>query len=210
MTAQTMGTRRWLILILALIIAGILAFPLRSMIYAAVVVPVAFIVWNLNLLYHSFSQGIWWWAITILVLLMLAFSLIPQPTFRHGAVAKPRPWLGQVEGLAASLRKAEQGIYFKWLVANRLGKLAYQILLHRESGRPRSVFAPLLGVDWEPTKELRTYLETGLHGSFADFPNVKRPFRAPQQTPLDLEVKEAVEFLESQVENGKLQDDRRA
>jgi hypothetical protein len=46
------------------------------------------------------------------------------------------------------------------------------------------------------------YLETGLHGSFADYPNVKRPFGVPQATPLDLDLVEAVEFLESQVENG--------
>jgi hypothetical protein len=102
-----------------------------------------------------------------------------------------------------SLRKAEQGIYFKWLIANRLGKLAYQILLHRESGRPRSVFAPLVGVDWEPTKVLQNYLETGLHGSFADFPDVRRPFRTMKKTPLDLDIAEAVDFLESQLENNR-------
>jgi hypothetical protein len=108
-----------------------------------------------------------------------------------------------VEGLAIWLRKTERGTYFKWLVANRLGKLAYQILVHRESGRPRSVFTPLIGTDWEPSKDLQTYLETGLHGSFADFPNVKRPLGPPQKTVLDHDLKEAVEFLESQVENGR-------
>jgi len=101
------------------------------------------------------------------------------------------------------LRRAESGIYFRWLVANRLGKLAYQILLHRESGRPRSVFAPLVGTDWEPGRDLQKYLETGLHGSFADFPNSGR-FSAHQPTPLDLDVGDAVDFLESQVENGHL------
>jgi len=200
---MTRRLRRWLILIGILILAGILAFPLRNMIYDAVVIPAAFIVWNLNLLYRSFSQGIWWWIIIFIVLFMLVFSLIPPPRFRRSAKAKPRPQVGQVEGLAVSLRKADQGIYFKWLVANRLGKLAYQILLQRESGRPRSVFAPLLGVDWEPTPELQKYLETGLHGSFADFPNVRRSFGTPPQTPLDLDIHQAIEFLESQVENSR-------
>jgi hypothetical protein len=106
-----------------------------------------------------------------------------------------------VEGLAIWLRRAEKGIYFKWLVANRLGKLAYQMLVHRENGRPRSVFAPLLGNDWAPSKELQQYLETGLHGSFADFPSTAGRFTTPQHTPLDLNVLEAVDFLESQVES---------
>jgi hypothetical protein len=133
---------------------------------------------------------------------MLAFSLTAQPNFRPRTLIKTKPPQGQVENFAIWLGKAEKGIYFKWLVANRLGKLAYQILLHRESGRPRSVFAPLLGTDWEPSSELRQYLEIGLHGSFADYPHLSN-FSAPQHTPLDLNVNEAVEFLESQVENGR-------
>jgi hypothetical protein len=173
-------TRRWLILAGALIVAGILAFPLRETIFDTVVIPAAFITWNLGLLYRSFSQGMWWWVIVIFVLFMLAFSLATEPGFRPRMPIKAKPPQGQVEGLAIWIRKAEKGIYFKWLVANRLGKLAYQILLHRETGRPRSVFAPC----WERTRNpgrIQQYLETGLHGSFADFPFGN--LSALQQTP---------------------------
>lgn len=194
--------QRLLVLIGILIIAGLLAFPLRETIFDAVVIPVAFITWNLGLLYRTFSQGILWWVLIFLVFFMLAFSLATQPNFRPRTIIKSKPPQGQVENLALWMRKAEKGIYFKWLVANRLGRLAYQILLHRESGRPRSVFAPLLGADWEPGKELQQYLEVGLHGSFADFPHANS-LSSPQHTPLDLNVTEAVEFLESQVENGR-------
>lgn len=199
-------TQRRLILLAALVIAGILAFPLRDTIYETVVIPAAYIAWNLNLLYRSLSQGIWWWLLIFLVLFMLVFSLVPQIQFRGRAEAKGKPLVGPVESLALSMRKAESGMYFKWVLANRLGKLAYQILLHRESGRPRSVFAPLVGMDWEPSRELQTYLETGLHGSFADFPQPRRFLGTPQKTPLDLNVAEAVGFLEGQVENGHLPD----
>ncbi|HEX6036372.1 MAG TPA: hypothetical protein VFY83_18170 [Anaerolineales bacterium] len=194
--------QRALVLIGILIIAGLLAFPLREMIFNAVVIPVAYITWNLGLLYRTFSQGILWWVLIFLVLLMLAVSLAVRPNFRPRTIVKTKPPQGQVEHFAVWIQRAEKGIYFKWLVANRLGRLAYQILLHRESGRPRSVFAPLLGADWEPRKELQQYLETGLHGSFADFPHAKK-LSKPQHTPLDLDVVEAVEFLESQVENGR-------
>src|SRR6266545_3710402 len=197
------SARRGLILIAALIIAGILAFPLRETIYGIVVIPAAYIAWNLNLVYQSFSQGVWWWVIAFIVFFMIAFSLMPRPQLRSRGGPKSKPPRGQVESLSVWLRRAENGIYFKWLVANRLGKLAYQILLHHESGRPRSVFAPLVGTDWEPTRDLQKYLETGLHGSFADFPNRGR-FSTHQPTPLDLDVAEAVDFLESQVENGHL------
>lgn len=194
-------SRRWLILLGVVIIAAILAFPLRTAIYEVVIVPLAFLGWELGLLYHSLPQVAWWWLIFAIVFLMLIYSLLPDFKPREREEPKPKPRHGQVQDLAIWLERAKSGIYFKWLIANRLGKLAYQILQHRESGRLRSVFAPLIGADWEPSSALRQYLETGLHGSFADFPNKNRFFRAPPQTPLDYEVKSAVEFLESQVEN---------
>ena len=193
--------QRLLISIGILVIAALLAFPLREAIYETVVVPVAFLGWNLALLYRSVSQGTWWWIIVFLVLFMLSFSLTPQTRLLRREVQRGKPSQGPVEGMAVCLRKAEKGIYFRWLVANRLGKLAYQMLLHRESGRTRSVFKPLVGADWEPRTELQQYLETGLHGSFADFPNTSR-FSTPRHTPLDFDVAEAVDFLESQTEYG--------
>jgi hypothetical protein len=197
------ATRRWLILIGSLIIAGILAFPLRETIHETIVIPAAFIGWNLSLLYRLYSQGIWWAVVIFIVLIMLVFSLVPQSNLRRRAGSRSKPPQGQVEGLTIWLRRAQGGIYFKWLIANKLGKLAYQTLVYRENGRARSVFAPLVGTDWEPTKELQEYLETGLHGSFADFPSARRRLGAPQQTPLDHDVAKAVDFLESQIDTQK-------
>jgi hypothetical protein len=194
--------RRRLILVGVLIIAALLAFPLRETIYDTIVIPLAYVAWYLGLLYRSLSQGVWWWILIGIVLLILALSLVPESQIRGRGRSKSMPAQGPVENFAISMRRANEGIYFRWLVANRLGKLAYQILLHRESGKPRSVFAPLRGQDWEPTPAMQKYLETGLHGSFADFPFSKRPFVAPEKTPLDLNVLEAVEFLESHLENG--------
>jgi hypothetical protein len=196
-------TRRRLLLAGVMMIAALLAFPLRETIYETIVIPAAFIGWELGLFYRSFSQATWWWLIVIVVLFMLAFSLLPQIKPRSRDEQKPHVRRGPVEDFAVWLERSRGGVYFKWLVANRLGKLAYQFLLHRESGRARSVFAPLVGTDWQPPEDLRAYLETGLHGSFSDFPSVKGPFAAPQQTPLDYEVGDAVQFLESQMQNGR-------
>jgi hypothetical protein len=196
--------RRWLVIVGVLIIAALLAFPLRDAIYETVVIPVAYIGFQLGLFYRSLSQVIWWWLSAAIVLFMLAFSLMPkfQPTRRDDP--KPKPRRGQVEELAIWMTRASSGVYFKWLIANRLGKLAYQILVHRESGRTRSVFAPLLGTDWEPSSELRKYLESGLHGSFSDFPTPRRRLTTPAKTALDHDVSDAVGFLESQIENSQL------
>jgi hypothetical protein len=199
---MTPRLRRLLLISGIVITAALLAFPLRSTMIQLVVVPAAFIGWRLGLAYRTFSEIIWWWAAILVTFIILMFSLVPQ--FRYGAreVPKPKPKHGQVEDLAIWLGRAKGGMYFKWLIANRLGKLAYNLLLHRESGRPRSVFSPLVGEDWSPSKDLQTYLETGLHGSFSDFPNTSNRFGAQPKTPLDYEVRGAVEFLETKVANG--------
>lgn len=201
MIALTPQTRRLLIVIGLVLITGLSAYLLRGAIYRLIVIPSAFIAWNLNIWYRSLSQDIWWWIIVVLVLFILSYSLTPQIRLPQREEAKADPPQGQVESLALALQKAERGIYFKWLVANRLGKLAYQMLIQREHGRPRSLLAPLVGPDWQPTQELQTYLETGLHGSFTDFPQEKR-LGPPPKTPLDLDVREAVEFLEARMHNG--------
>src|SRR5215213_6467506 len=156
--------RRVLLVVALLIISSLLTILLRSVVYEVVILPVAFLGFQLSIWYHSLSQGIWWWLIIALVLFMLAFSLVPAEKPGKQKIIRSKPKRGQVEQLAAELVRTKSGQYFKWLVANRLGKLAYQILVHRESGRTRSVFDPLAGEGWQPSHELQSYLEVGLHG----------------------------------------------
>lgn len=193
-----MTRRRLLASVGILAIAALLAFPLREVVYVLVVIPLAYLAWLLKLLYLSLSQGIWWILVVVIVLFSIGRSLLPAIQFGRKPVIYQRPERGNVEALAAALGKSNRGIYFKWLVANRLGKLAYQILLLREHGRPRSVFAPLNTVGWDATPEIQEYLEKGLRGSFAEFPNPGwGTFAQPAKTPLDQDVKAVVEFLES-------------
>lgn len=192
---------RWLIMVGIVLVAFLLAFPLRNMIYETIVIPAAFVGWQVGLYYRSLSQTIWWWVIIAIVLFLLVFSLMPKLQPSRKGVVKSKPKHGQVEDLAVWIGRAKGGVYFKWLVANRLGKLAYQILLLRESGRQRSVFDPLLGEDWKPSSELQHYLEIGLHGSFADFPGAGRSIGAAPKTPLDYRIHDAVDFLEIQVKD---------
>ena len=193
---------RWLAVGGVVLIAALLAFPLRGIVNELIVVPVAYIFWLLGLLYLSTHQVIWWIVILLAVLFILGKSLLPELKLPRKAVTSTRQERGKVESLATSLKKSNKGIYFKWLVANRLGKLTYEILLQRGNGKPRSVFAPLTGDGLEPTLEMQQYLEKGLHGSFAEFPNTgNRYFAPPSKTSLDHDVAEVIEFLESQVED---------
>ena len=193
--------RRVLILLGIAVIAGLLAFPLRSAVYNAIIVPLAYVLWVLGLWYHAVHQVIWWIVVIVFVSFVLIRSLLPgfKPVVK--VPVKSKPVVGQVESLAVWVNRAERGIYFKWLIANRLGRIAHQILAHRETGKPRSVFDPLTGSDWDPNDGLQAYLESGLHGSFTDFPYANRPFSRPQKIPLDHDVNDAVGFLESQIKS---------
>ena len=193
---------RWLAVAGVVVIAALLAFPLRGIVNELIIVPIAYLFWLLGLFYLSTHQVIWWIVIVLLVLFILGKSLLPELRLPRRAVNSTRHERGKVESLAASLKKSNKGIYFKWLVANRLGKLTHDILLQRGNGKPRSVFAPLTGEGLEPPPEMQQYLEKGLHGSFAEFPNTgNHYFAPPSKTLLDHDVSEVIEFLESKVEN---------
>ena len=197
-----MRLARRLAVVGVVVIAALLAFPLRGIVNELIVVPISYILWLLGLLYLSTHQVIWWIGVLLVVLIILGKSLLTDIKPSRKLVTPIRRARGKVESLAASLQKSNKGIYFKWLVANRLGKLAHDILVQRGNGKPRSVFAPLTGEGWKPTPEMQQYLEKGLHGSFAEFPNTgNRYFVPPSKTSLDHDVADVIEFLESRIES---------
>ena len=182
------------------IAAALLAFPLRQAVYQLVVIPVAYVWWLLGLLYRGLPQAIWWFVVLGVVLYVLARSLLSTRISLPRMAPMPAPREGNIESLASALHKAQAGIYFKWLVANRLGKLAYQILQQKDSGNNRSMFLPLMGEGWDPEPELQRYFEKGLNGSFTDFPTRRfQYFSPPPPTVLDYEVEKAVDYLEAKL-----------
>lgn len=198
-----MNLRRSLALTGIVIIALLLAFPLRDAVYEMVIVPAAYALWLLGLLYHAVHQSVWWGVALLIVLMILARSLRSTGRVRESIRIKSRPVVGQVENLSHWVKRTERGIYFKWLIAHRLGKVAHKILLQRLGGRTRSYFDPLTGPDWTPDASVQQYLEAGLRGSFADYPQRRWSFSKPALTPFDRDVKDVLEFLESQTSDSR-------
>ena len=182
-------------------IALTLAFPLRDAVFESIVVPLAYIFWALGLAYRALHQGVWWWLALFFVLLIISRSLVPQIKKEKKNPLKKKPAVGQVENLAGWIAKTKRGTYFKWLIANRLGKVANQILSNRSSGKQRSFFDPITGPDWSPDQGVQSYLEAGLHKSFADFPQKKWFFSSPKPTSLDHDMREVIQYLESQIKH---------
>lgn len=191
-------------LVAALLLALVLAFALQDVIHETLILPLAYLWWVLGIYYEAFPQMVLWICLLVVVLLML-FGSLGEQIDRKGQIEKKNKQVqGPVEGLAIALEKAPIGIYGKWLIAHRLAKLARDLLIQRGDRISTKVTGPLTGRDWHPPQPINEYLDVGLNGSFADYPNPRWPFGHPRPTPLDLEVQEAVEFLEAQMEtNGR-------
>lgn len=189
--------RRFLIVGIILLAAA-LAFPLRNAVYEIVIVPIAYLIWSFYLLYRVTPQFVWWALAFIFAVFTIGNSLLLETYQPRKKPIKLKSPQGPVETLTEWMKKANSGIYFKWLIANRLGKLAYQMLAQRETHHVRSIFAPLTSPDWTPPKPVQDYLEVGLHGSFADFPQASAPWAKSAPTPLDCDLTEIVIALESQ------------
>lgn len=188
----------------ALLLAFALAFVLQDIIRETLIIPLAYFWWVLGIYYKAFPQMILWVCLVVVILLMLFGSLGNTAVRNDQTEEKSKPVQGPIEGLAISLEKAHRGIYIKWLIAHRLGKLARDLLIQHGDRSDHKTMASLSGRDWNPSEPVGEYLEVGLNGSFADYPNPSWPFGRPQRTPLDLDVKEAVDFLEAQMEtNGR-------
>ena len=54
-----------------LVIAGLLAFPLRDVVEQLIVLPAAYLIWLLGLLYRAVDQRIWWIARYVLIVVCL-------------------------------------------------------------------------------------------------------------------------------------------
>ena len=184
-----------------LLIAFLLAFALQDVVKSLFVTPLAYLWWALGVLYSTLPQVLLWGGMVILVFILLARSILSQNNRVPSIERKPKVRQGNIELFANDLEKTRIGIYNKWKVANRLAKLARDILIQRGDRENAKFIGPLNGRDWYPSEPVGQYLEVGLNGSFADYPKPRWPFERSQPTPLDLDVNEAVVFLENQSGN---------
>jgi hypothetical protein len=186
---------RWLSLAGILVISLVLAFFLRDVVYGVLIVPLAYLFYLGRYYYTAIPQLFLWILLLLLLFVSVAWNFIPEarPATRKKRFRKPAE--GQVETLTQWIHKARKGNYFKWQLANRLGRISRRI-------------NELSGQRANPGSEaVEKYLDAGLNHSFVDFPMSRNRFRPPATTALDLDPKDAVEYLESQME---LRSDRHA
>jgi hypothetical protein len=189
--------RRALVLVVGLVGVVLLAFPLRSIVYQWVILPLAQLIWWLGVFYRAIPQIVLW--VILLVFLgvfSLRFFVVHWPEL-HPSRRISEFRMGEVQQVSFWLTRGRRGIFSRWHVANLLANLALDILSGR-AGTGR-IAARLSGPMWNPPEEVQRFLEAGLTTTYADYPRTRR-FSSEHPTPLDSDPAQAVDYLESLLE----------
>jgi hypothetical protein len=176
-----------------------MAYSLQDLIRSTLFVPLSYLFWGLNIMYLSVAQLVYWALLVIGVALMAFGSLYGKERARQWVEEKSAPLQGPLQATAGQISKAGKGTYYKWVIANRMGKLARSVLSFRD-GAAMPANSPLAGRDWDPPAEVGAYLESGLTRTFADYPR-RRWFSRPVETPFDIDLNRVLAYLESQMED---------
>jgi hypothetical protein len=183
--------QRWRLLLAIGGISFVLAFFLRDVMYEAVIVPLAYILWLLKFYYSALPQWLLWTLLIAALFFALLWNLLPESKPRRRREQTRRLIEGQVESLATWIAKSRHGNYFKWQLANRLGRIARGL----DDSASSSALVP------SGDEAVDRYLDAGLNYSFVDFPSRGNRFQRAPRTPLDLDPSKVADYLESRMEN---------
>lgn len=183
------------------ILCLVTAFVLRKLIYEIVIVPLTYLWWLITLYYHLLPQVVIWALLIAIILFTAIRGLLMEIPVGRPVLLKKKNSQGPVETLSVLIHKSNQGNYYKWVIANRLGKTARELLDQREGRQIKQKFTKLVGKGWNPPKDVVAYLESGVNGSFADYP--QRTWSRSPSTPLDINPQKVIEYLESEMENNQ-------
>lgn len=193
--------RRWLTVVIVAAVF-VVSYVLRDSIQHTVILPLAYLWWLFKLYYRAVPQ-VFLWALLVVVVFASMLRLLPIKNLFHRTQKKEQmPVVGSIENFARWIKKSPRGVYYKWLIANRLGKDAREILAQRDGHESSKKFGRLEGRGWNPPQKIGDYLETGLNGSFADFPQPRWSLRrkTSKPTPLDTDLGQVIDYLENEME----------
>jgi len=194
-----MRSRRGLVFTAGALVVFILAFFMQDVVDKVVITPLAYIWWVIKTAYTEVPQLLLWVLLLAILVFILAASMINWvPAARKYEPPIKAP-LGAVETLSGWIIKSREGVYYKWTLANRLGKLNAE-LDDRMGEQALATGTKIPNKDDNTFADVQRYLKAGLEESFADYPRPTLPFMRRQVTPFDLEVEDAVDYLESKME----------
>ena len=187
--------RQWLVLIL--ILAGLVTFAAEDFMDEAIITPTLYFFWLGRLILNSVPQGIIWGIFLILAVILTWRSVFQRPKLLLRSPALTRQEPGRIEEWARLVHRAEQEVYYKWQLAQRLQKLTLSALAHNERVSVREIRNRLVNDHLALPPDIQAYFRASII-SFGHFTTGKSWLfgRQPKETPLDLEPEKIAQFLE--------------
>lgn len=160
--------------------------------------PISYYWWRAQQVIHVIPE-IYYWFFFIACFGVLALFFLLQEAFRH-QVKKVDQVVqkGPMEFLSEYIVRSAKSNYFKWVIANRLANIALHILWYKDGKgeKPRNFSF----TDRAISPAIKTYLETGLFSSFMDFRQKSKLFGKSQEIPLNVDIHQVLDWVESQME----------
>ncbi|MBI5965143.1 MAG: hypothetical protein HY863_16820 [Chloroflexi bacterium] len=173
------------------IIIAITLFSYRKMVVTAVVRVAAYFVWSLNVVGSVIPQQVLWILLLLLILYIAVGSFYGKRSEGGSTRKNAEPAAGPVEARARWIEERQRGTFYKWQLANLLGKVHQSIQDSVRYGNSKN--APSI------SPQVRDYLNAGLTTSYVDY-TTPTIFQKTELTPLDIELEQVVDYLEEQLE----------
>jgi hypothetical protein len=193
--------RKPLLIFLFAVLCLVMAFVFRRMIYQVVILPLAYVWWWLTLYYRLLPQAAIWIVLIFIILFTSMRGLLLEIPWGWSRPLKKKKSQGPIESLSVLIQKRSEGNYYKWSIAQRLGRAARELLDQREGRQLKQKFMRFADRNWDAPQEVSAYLEAGVNGTFADYP--KKSWSRSPRTPLDVDPKQVIEYLETELENNR-------
>ena len=189
--------KRLLLLVVLVLAAVLLAFPLQSAGQAVIILPLAKLLFFLKGYYRAFPQ-MSYWLIALGVAVVILIASLPLPDLgRNRSGRSAATAQGAVQDLAFWLQRARTGVYPRWHLARLLADLALGALHLRSPGAGAG--RRLEGPDWDPPPSVQEYLQAALTTSHSEY-SMRRHAGLLPSTPFDQGLEPAIDYLEHYLE----------
>lgn len=160
--------------------------------------PIAYLWWGVKQVIRVIPETLYWYFFVSCLGILGLFFLI-RDIFEHRLIKEKQVrQQGPIEFLSENIVRSAKSNYFKWVIANRLANITLQVVWQKsgKDEKPRDfTYADLKG-----SPDIKSYLETGLLGSFMDYQGKKKLFGKSRETPLNLDISQVIDWVESEME----------
>jgi hypothetical protein len=194
---------RLALLSLVLLLVGLLALIVTGAVREAIVIPLLALLWLLRLLYESIPQAILWFGF-LLIAALAAWKSLATPRLALAAPQDAPIVPTPVASWAGMFERAATDRYARWLLAQRLGQFALELLASQEQDETRGVWHYLKDDSRDIPPAVRAFLLAGTR-MYRPLPTIWQrwwPWGVRVETradPLELDLNEVVRFLDERL-----------